>query len=233
MMFFSCMVVSLTATLVWTGLHASLNLLQAPTEDGGVLERLGALEGNMWWLGPFQPPKTRNLYEACPAPKMGWESALPVVGPILASRRAAQHVACLQATRTNIEREYLLFTARCITWWTWGVVLVVLQRLLCMMMRKRMAHVPRPTPHPDDPDVPGPTQPNLIQYGTVTPQEVCTAMRCVWYCYTLLRLHRYLRRPHPKALPAPSLPSSIALPPAAALLRVTSYPSVLPILTYS
>ena len=177
---FSFVLVSLTATLAWSGLHVSMNL-QAPT--GGVLESLRQMEGRgaLWWLGPFQPPDVKNLYEACPAPKMGWESALPVVGPIIASHRTAQHVACLQVTRTTIEREYLLFTARCIKWWTWGVVLVLLLRLLwTMILKMRKAHMPRSTHHPEDPEVPGPRQPNLIQYGTLTPQQVCAAMRCVW-----------------------------------------------------
>ncbi|XP_045113312.1 leucine-rich repeat extensin-like protein 5 [Portunus trituberculatus] len=144
-------VVTLAAVLAWTSLHASVDM-HAPS--GGVLDHLRELEGKgaLWWLGPFQPPHVKNLYTACPAPKRGWGSSLPVVGPILAARRTAQHVACLQATRATLQQQHLLFTARCLVWWAAGVLLAVLQRLL--WPRLRQPRVPRPA-GPEVPERPG------------------------------------------------------------------------------
>ncbi|XP_045113324.1 extensin-like [Portunus trituberculatus] len=153
----------------------------------------------LWWLGPFQPPHVKNLYTECPAPKKGWGSSLPVVGPILAARRTAQHVACLQATRATLQQQHLLFTARCLVWWAAGVLLAVLQRLL--WPRLRQPRVPRPA-GPEVTERPGTGQPNLILYGAVSPQQVSAAMRCAWHYHLMMRLHRHLHRPHTKALPS-------------------------------
>lgn len=219
-------VVTLAAVLAWTSLHASVDM-HAPS--GGVLDYMREMEGKaaLWWLGPFQPPHVKNLYTACPAPKRGWGSSLPVVGPILAARRTAQHVACLQATRATLQQQHLLFTARCLVWWAAGVLLAVLQRLL--WPRLRQPRVPRPA-GPEVPERPGTGQPNLILYGAVSPQQVSATMRCAWHYHLMMRLHRHLHRPHTKALPPPPLPSSIALPrpQSPPVLQVPPSSSVLP-----
>ncbi|MPC97766.1 hypothetical protein E2C01_093097 [Portunus trituberculatus] len=142
-----------------------------------------------------------------PHAKEGLGSGLPVVGSILAARRTAQHVACLQATRATLQQQHMQFTARCLVWWVAGVLLAVLQRLL--WPRLRQPRVPRPA-GPDVPERPQTGQSNLILYGAVSPQQVCAAMRCAWHYHMLMGLHRHLHRPHTKVLPPPPLASSIA-----------------------
>ncbi|XP_045115953.1 proline-rich protein 36-like [Portunus trituberculatus] len=134
-----------------------------------------------------------------PHAKEGLGSGLPVVGSILAARRTAQHVACLQATRATLQQQHMQFTARCLVWWVAGVLLAVLQRLL--WPRLRQPRVPRPA-GPDVPERPQTGQSNLILYGAVSPQQVCAAMRCAWHYHMLMGLHRHLHRPHTKVLPS-------------------------------